>query len=356
MLCLYIFVFGCVGRLYVLLVWRSWLPKLEKRVFGLSQLAFSKGVVGIEFLDDGIVVTARGAGKNADSLSCAEFLSVDMESDNTPSSASKGVLAAPIAKSLLKSFVEKYKFEKRLCHVVLKPADYQLLLVDAPDVPDEEMREAIRWRIKDLISIPLPNAAIDIFNLPDDANRAGKRMLYVVVVDLAIVHHIMDVVKHAGLKLSSIDISELAMRNLTLFSEEERAIAIARIREGGGSVSIFRHGDLYLSRQFQLNYNAGLLDDLPDDVLALEIQRSLDYFERQMGQAPPAYIYMCGTNVSDDKITQNLRRGLNIPIKFFDLMQALSLNEDNQKQSMFDEGMLQLTIAALGALYRKEVG
>lgn len=324
-------------------------------MFGLPQLTFSKGIVGVEFLDDGIIVTARETSKNVDDLSCVEFLSADMELHNTSPSVSQGLLAAPIAKSLLKSFVEKYKLEKRLCHVVLKPADYQLLLVDAPDVPEEEMREAIRWRIKDLISIPLANAVIDIFNLPADANRAGKRMLYVVIAELSTIHHIMDVVKSAGLKLSSIDISELAIRNLTLFSEEERAVAIARVREGGGSVSIFRHGDLYLSRQFQLNYNAGLLDDLPDDVLALEIQRSLDYFERQMGQAPPAYIYMCGTNVSDDKITQNLRRGLNVPIKFFDLTQALSLSDDNQECNIFDEGMLQLTIAALGALYRKEV-
>lgn len=326
-------------------------------MFGLPQLTVSKGIVGVEFLDNGIVVTARGTSNNADDLSCAEFLSADMALDNTsPSySVAQGLLAAPIAKSLLKSFVEKYKFEKRLCHVVLRPADYQLLLVDAPDVPEEEMREAIRWRIKDLLSIPLPDAVIDIFNLPADANRSGKRMLYVVVADLATIHHVMGVVKSAGLKLSSIDISELAMRNLTLFSEQERAVAVARLSEGRGSVSIFRNGDLYLSRQFQLSYNAGLLDDLPDDVLALEIQRSLDYFERQMGQAPPAYIYICGTNVSDDKITQNLRRSLNIPIQFFHLTQTLSLNGDNQEHNSFDEGMLQLTIAALGALYRKEV-
>lgn len=342
----------------MLLVWRSYLPQLEKCVFGLSQLTFKKGIVGVEFLGDGIVVTARGTSKGADGLSCAEFLSADMELNNvSPShSVSQGLLAAPIAKSLLKSFVEKHKFEKRLCHVVLKPADYQLLLVDAPDVPEAEMREAMRWRIKDLISIPLANAVIDIFNLPADANRAGKRMSYVVVAELTTIQHIMDVVKHAGLTLSSIDISELAMRNLTLFSEEERAVAITRVREGGGSVSIFRNGDLYLSRQFQLNYNAGLLDDLPDDVLALEIQRSLDYFERQMGQAPPAYVHMCGTSVSEDKITQNLRRGLNVPIKFFDLTQTLSLGDDNQEHNVLDEGMLQLTIAALGALYRKEVG
>lgn len=326
-------------------------------MFGLPQLTFNKGIVGVEFLGDGIVVAARGVGNNSDNLSCAEFLSADMEINDASftHSASQGLLAAPIATSLLKSFVEKNNFEKRLCHVALRPADYQLLLVDSPDVPEAEMREAMRWRIKDLISIPLANAVIDIFNLPVDANRAGKRMSYVVVADLTTIQHIMDVVKHAGLKLSSIDISELAMRNLLFFSEEERAVAIARVREGGGSISIFRNGDLYLSRQFQLNYKAGLLDDLPDDVLALEIQRSLDYFERQMGQAPPAYIYICGAGVSEDKITQNLRRGLNVPIKFFDLTQTLSLNNDNQEHNVLDEGMLQLTVAALGALHRKEV-
>src|SRR3954467_7694843 len=33
------------------------------------------------------------------------------------------------------------------CAALLRPADYQLLLVEAPNVPNEELKSAIRWRI-----------------------------------------------------------------------------------------------------------------------------------------------------------------------------------------------------------------
>ena len=337
-------------------------------MFGLHQLISKKGLVGVEFLAAGIAVAADNVTGRARGLDCAEFLSGDMESATTDLTGTSGPsLSTQTAKSLLKAFVVKHGLEKRNCHVVLKPADYQLLLVDAPDVPDAEMREAIRWRIKDLISIPVAHAAIDIFNLPRDAHRAGKRMLYVVVADVTYIKSLIDIVRDAGLKLLSIDIGELAIRNLMLLAEPERTVAMVRVRQGGGCVAIYRNGDLYLSRQFQLKYNAGLLDDLPDESLALEIQRSLDYFERQMGQAPPACIYLCGDSVSDDKITQSLMRGLNVPIKFFELhkvlFEAASAQvksntphlQDNRSDHDLDEGMLQLSIAALGALYRKEV-
>src|SRR2546426_607211 len=35
------------------------------------------------------------------------------------------------------------------CTTLLDPADYQFLLVEAPNVPREELKSAIRWKIKD---------------------------------------------------------------------------------------------------------------------------------------------------------------------------------------------------------------
>ena len=38
---------------------------------------------------------------------------------------------------------------------VMNTGDYRLLLVEAPDLPPEEMRAAVRWRIRDLVDFPV---------------------------------------------------------------------------------------------------------------------------------------------------------------------------------------------------------
>jgi MSHA biogenesis protein MshI len=65
------------------------------------------------------------------------------------------------------------------------------------------------------------------------------------------------------------------------------------LREHYGQMVICRGDTLYLSRRLELSYDelrdAGRQDGAVQS-LALEIQRSLDYFESQLGQVPPSAI------------------------------------------------------------------
>ena len=250
--------------------------------------------------------------------------------------------------SVLVDFVSQQKLQNAVCNLVLPPSDYQLLLVEAPQVPDEEMRAAVRWRLKDLINIPLESAVVDLFNLPLGATRSGKRMIFVVVTELQKVQELLTMVAATGLKISVIDIAEMALRNLTLLlppeQTEDRGVAVVRIQQGKGNLGLYRNGNLYLSRQFELNYGGGLLDELPDEDLILEMQRSVDYAERQMGQTPPSAIYLCGDNISGDKITDGIKRGLAAPVCVLPL-QSLISSEQN-------DAILQSCAGAIGGALR----
>ncbi len=246
----------------------------------------------------------------------------------------------------VRDWAEKHHLLNSTCNVVLAAEHYQLLLVEAPDVPDEEMREAVKWRIKELIAIPVEDAVIDVFALPADASRAGKKMVYVVVAERSRVLDIIAMVQASGLRLNAIDTEVLALRNLLIGSEETRAIAVVRLRQGSGEVSIFRDANLYLSRHFQLAYNAGLLDDIPADALALEVQRSFDYFERQMGQAPPSILYLCGEGVAPEKLSDELRRSFTCPAE---ILEVPMLRDDEG-----ESGLYQLCLGAIGATLREE--
>lgn len=293
-------------------------------------------IVGLELQVNGLAVASYQNLEDVPRVAGLEFLSATSESERS---------------QLLKQWVEQHQLESADCHVVLGRNDYQLLLVEPPDVPDEELREALRWRLKDLLNFSVEKAVIDIFHLPEDGTRGNKKMVYVVAVEDKHIHGIINLVRDAGLALQVIDVPELAIRNiasrLICDDDSERGIGVARIKQGRGSVYLYRHGNMYLARNFSLDYNAGLLDDLPVDVLALELQRSIDYYERQMGQAPPAVIYICGEHVSEDKITDQLKASLAVSIQHLDPA-ATALVEAEED----DDNLRQLCLVAMGAAYR----
>lgn len=305
----------------------------------LDRLSAKKGVVGIELFADSLAIVAKGChGASADECQLIDVIQLESEEDTF--------------EERLAQFVGKHKLANHVCHVVLSRKDYQLLLVEAPDVAPDQLRAAVRWKIKDLITTPLDKAVIEVFNLPADANKSGKKMVYVVVSPLERVKWIIDLINESGLTLASIDIHELAFRNLAWVSHRDlqaRGVGIVRLYQGGGLLSLYREGNLYLSRQFKLDYNAGLLDEIPADALSLEVQRSLDYYERQMGLSPPAGLFICGDNVSEDKVTEELNRSITVPAHF------LAVNDLLQSSESIDEGLSQLCIGALGAVYREGV-
>ena len=235
------------------------------------------------------------------------------------------------------------------CNWVLPNLEYSLLLVESPNVPAEELREAMRWRVKDLIAFPVEDATLDVFPLPEDGTRGGNKMVYVVVAEKQQVQTIIDNSLQAHLGLQSIDIGELAMRNIAeLLAADQRGVALVRLRQGSGSLSLVKKGQMYLSRQFELAYNGGLLDELPADNLVLEVQRSLDYYERQMGQVPPGKIVFCGEHVSMDKIEGAIASGL--PCK----AECLELRDYINGAEQWDDATLQSCLGAIGGALRRE--
>src|SRR5205814_7642129 len=109
---------------------------------------------------------------------------------------------------------------------VLDPSAYRLLLVEAPDVPPEELRAAVRWRVKDLIDFHVDDAVIDVFEMPPHARGGRNRMMYAVTAKADYVKQQIDLIEAAGLNLDVIDIGELSLRNVaTLFEAEQRGTA-----------------------------------------------------------------------------------------------------------------------------------
>lgn len=179
--------------------------------------------------------------------------------------------------------------------LVLPIDQYQVFQVERPEgVDDSELADALKWKLKDFLDFSPSDAVSDVFMFPKEACRGRGPLVNVVAARKSLVQEMIDLVSVSGLELEKIDIAELALRNLAArLDTANRGVALVHLRDRYGQMVICQGDTLYLSRRLELSY-----DDLGDassqenavQSLALEIQRSMDYFESQLGQVPPSTI------------------------------------------------------------------
>ncbi len=130
----------------------------------------------------------------------------------------------------LKNFVHQNNLQHVLVNFVLEPGKYRLIYIDSPKVPEEELANAARYLVKDLITFPLNEAVVDAFVMP--VRPGQKEKIHVVVAELKVIENVIKVVEAAGLKVNSIDIPELSLANfLTLLERQNKSDAPAASAE-----------------------------------------------------------------------------------------------------------------------------
>jgi MSHA biogenesis protein MshI len=233
---------------------------------------------------------------------------------------------------------------------VLDSDGYRLLLVEAPDVPADELRAAVRWRVKDLIDFHVDDAVIDVFEMPPHARGGRNRMMYAVTAKAEFVKQQIELVEGAGLKLDVIDISELSLRNVaTLLEDAERGAAFLYLGERRSTLLLVRQGVLYLARHVEtgvatLTEAGELRSDLVSG-LALEIRRSLDYFESHYEQTSIQQLHTCGLESAD---REQLASELAVAVHDVELENLLEMDDSLSPE------LQRLCLPAIGAALRKD--
>ena len=222
--------------------------------------------------------------------------------------------------------IAEYLSEHRLTDVpvslVLQEGDYQLLLIEAPDVPVDELKDALLWRVKDLIQFNPEDAYLDYIELPDDAYRGRGKMIYVVVAERTLIDQRVDWLDALGVSAIAIDIPELALLNITeSLCAEEMGTAVLFLEEDRSNLTMLSGSALYLARG--LSYSP--FNQVENTVL--DIQRSMDYFESQIGKPPCVRILILPLQVGETPLLMELRNNLSADVQSLDLADVVGSDE-----------------------------
>lgn len=212
---------------------------------------------------------------------------------------------------------------------LLEHGQYRLQQFDFPadiqSLGTAERREAMRWRIKDAVDFPIEDAGIDVFEMPAVGGRPAQ--LWVVAAPREVLQRRIRAFQDAKIPLTTIDIPELAQRNLaSLFEQAQRGVALLSLSADGGLLTITHQDELYVARHIDIGLSllADPANEMARERVLLDIQRTLDNFDRNYGAIPLASLCV-GPTPGGDEFVGYLGENLSLPVERVDLSQVLDV-------------------------------
>lgn len=264
--------------------------------------------------------------------------------------------ASAVSAADLAQLKREADLDNSVCTTLLAPGEYQMLLVDAPNVPVQELKTAIRWKIKDGLSYHIDDATVDVLQIPYNKLRSDRsQSLYAIAARNETIQNRINLFEQARLSLIVIDIPETAQRNIAaLFEQEGRALAFLSFDEQGGLLTFTSGGELYLSRRIEISI--GQLSDANEGMreqyrgrVELELQRSLDYFDRQFNHLAISRLLLCVPDHAE--LLDFLVASVDVTVEKLDLSQVMDISA---VPALADMEFVAQVLPILGAALRQE--
>lgn len=268
------------------------------RIKNLIQPTKPKGVVGVSMLQNSIHFCSIGEGYKV------ECGSVDvLDADYV--SAFNRLTSQPALSGQ--------------CRLILSSKHNQIAQLDKPSLPEEELNAALRWQVKDMITITPDNMVTDYYDAALTAS--GQEKINVVCANKQELQRWLAALSEGDVSVSSISIEEFAFASLVPVEEQAKLLLCQQPNEEM-LMLIVKQGQLFFQRRLRGMATIGQkseaeLDMGAIDTLSIEIQRSVDYFERQLKQAPVQQIDVLVPVQTEAYIARRLAENTNIPVNLF---------------------------------------
>lgn len=206
-------------------------------------------------------------------------------------------------------------------NLVLNETQSQIVQVDKPNVPDNEINSALKWQIKDLVSIAPDNMVLDYYDAPTLAG--GKEKINVVCAPLDELKQLVAATEQGMVKVSTITTQEFAFANL-LTPQKDAYLLVCQQPNEEIMLIIVKEKQLFFHRRLRGFASVGTktaeeMSFSIIDNISLEIQRSTDYFERQLKQAPIKGIKVLLPIALETFVVEKLAENSAVPVSLLDL-------------------------------------
>jgi type IV pilus assembly protein PilM len=355
--------------------------------FGLDIGSHSIKLVGLRTASRGAFLTAFGVKE------------IPQRTDQEP---------PPVLIETLKALFEEHPIKSKRVRLTLSGDGVHLLRIILPALPEEELREAIRWEIKSQIPFPIETARIDYHAIGEFVEEGAKKLdLMVVACPSTLIEETLSLLEGTGLKPEHLDVAPFALWSSILSSDRYvrgETTALIDLGSKKTGIHLFKDGILQFSREITpsgkditqaiiegLGWEAGgphvkraeeikhRLDILSENLaerpetdsfseqrdpeepiyrtrisfwvrpvlerLVAEIGRSLDYYQNQFNTERVDRILIAGGSANLKNIAPFLAKELRLPVERFNPLKGIPFDAKRIEAHTLDQFGPQLTIA-----------
>ncbi len=210
---------------------------------------------------------------------------------------------------------------------VLSAEQYDVhAIASPPPVPEDELAEALRWQMREVLSYPPDEAVFDFVHLPQPAGAAARPGVLAVAAPRRKIAHALSPLLTAGIEIEAVEIPEMAQRNLqSLAPLEGNCQAFLSFDSASCLLTVQFGDDLCFARRVPTSTGEGRDDPEPDrfaERVAGNVHRSFEVFEAQ-SSLPHVARLVVGPHPQAATIAQRIAERSGLETALFDPGNAL---------------------------------
>lgn len=235
-------------------------------------------------------------------------------------SDTQGVVAKNYA-GAIQQLVNKYsRFTKGdpALVLVLGASLYQSVTLERPKLPAEEIAAGLRYSLRDLVNLAPVDIIADYYDLP--VQLPGQDKIVAVIADRQLLTPVLECIHDITDNLLAITAEEQAVAQL-FNSQSDPAVVVYQAPGQAALMQVYREGAL------QVNRSVRTLDRMSDlsseeinmgglQPLSVEVQRSADYFERQLRQRPVKQVVLAFHHAQKNVVVEQLKTDLGLDVRW----------------------------------------
>ncbi len=356
---------------------------MATETIGLDIGSHSIKLIGLEMTSKGPFLTCLGVKEIPPGS--------DMEDVNTFS-------------EILKALIEEVGLTTKKVNLTVSGSRVQIKRISVPSLPKAELKEAVRWEIKNHLPFPVETAEIDFHILSEYVEDNVKRLdLIVVACPKRLIDRTLSIAERAGLQPNHLDVAAFALWNTLLGWNQlrkEETVALIELGAEKTGIYLFKDGTLQFGREITpagADITKAILEglgskgepeatferaeeikqemDISSDPsqekisnksaslskisflvrpvlerLSAEIGRSLDYYRNQFNEQRIDRLLVTGGGANLKNIASHFANDLRLPVEFFNPLNKILFDSKKVDSQFLDQIGSLFAIAAGMAL------
>lgn len=213
----------------------------------------------------------------------------------------------------LSGLIKDFDLEGVPTTLVIPSDKTESVQIDLSELPESDISAALPWKLKDLVSIPAQDMICDYIEMKIQPLGQSEKAL-IIATSRQYIENLVKPFHDANVPLIGITTEQFGLARMQS-TQDAAQLAFVQHRDSDAILLILKNREICFARKIRGTNT--VVDMLPEqvremgaDMIAVEIQRSIDYYESQLKQPPikNALVAMAGNN--DHLLVESLNSSL----------------------------------------------